>query len=299
MSCLAKRDTEHKCKRLFLRIRDGIWYRLKNIGDLVVLFCYRVRFHLTFKSKPADGEYCNSRRIHIGKRLAHIESRAFLVIVRCGRNHCLIDDGSDRNFDIALNFYACPDDKRLLENCEYVYSGGINKYKAAFQFIDGTLLRKYRGFTFLDDDLEITYSHLSRFLEYCSAHGFRLAQPSLSRDSFYSHQPLVNASRSGWRIVDMVEVMCPYFSSDALKIALNTFDLSYSTWGLDLIWPRLGIPPVVVDQFTIKHTKPGGGSDNAFYRYMRRIGVSPIREGRKLRCISDEKVRTLAAMRKE
>jgi hypothetical protein len=277
---------------------DRIRRRLKSVADRFVLFLYRLRFHFFFKNKPADGEYCNSRRIFLGKRLADREPRQYLVVIRCGRKHCLVDDGGERNFDIALNMYACPDKKELLDNCEYLYSGGINKFKAAYQFVDDALLDTYQGFAFLDDDLEVTYSHLSQFFHYCSAHGFGLAQPSLSSDSYFSHRQLVNASPSAWRAVEMVEVMCPYFSRGALQVALNTFDLSYSTWGLDHIWPRLlNIEPVVVDEFSIKHTQPGGGSDNAFYRYMRGIGVSPARERHQLRHMSDEEVRSLASKR--
>lgn len=284
--------------RFFWLILKRIWRRVRSIADNFMLAANRLRFHLFFKSQPADGEYCNSKRIHLLKEPAEDrEHRPYLAIIRCGANHRLVDDGSQRKFDIALSLYACPNDQSLLDGCEYSYSGGINKYKAACQFIDAALLEKFRGFIFLDEDLEITYSHLGQFLDYCWAHGFGLAQPSLTSDSFYSHKHLLNASRSGWRSVGMVEVMCPYFSSDALRVALNTFDLSYSTWGLDHIWPRLlDLEPVVVDEFTIKHTKPVGGSDSPFYRYMRCIGVSPQRERAKLRKISDEKVRSIAVM---
>ena len=284
--------------RLFWLILKRIWARVRSTADSFILAANRLRFHLFFKSQPADGEYCNSKRIHLIKEPAEDrEHRPYLAIIRCGANHRLVDDGSQRTFDIALSLYACPNDKSLLDGCEYSYSGGINKYKAAYQFIDGALLEKFRGFIFLDEDLEITYSHLGQFLDYCWAHGFGLAQPSLTSDSFYSHEHLLNASRSGWRSVGMVEIMCPYFSSDALRVALNTFDLSYSTWGLDHIWPRLlDLEPVVVDEFTIKHTKPVGGSDSPFYRYMRSIGVLPQRERAELRKISDEKVRSMAVM---
>lgn len=284
--------------RLFWLILNRIWRRVRSIADSFILKANRFRFHLFFKNLPADGEYCNSKRIQLLKEPAEDrEHRPYLAIIRCGANHRLVDDGSQRKFDIALSLYACPNDKGLLDGCEYAYSGGINKYKAACQFIDGALLEKFRGFIFLDEDLEITYSHLSQFLEYCWAHGFGLAQPSLTPDSFYSHKHLLNASRSGWRSVGLVEVMCPYFSSDALRVALNTFDLSYSTWGLDHIWPRLlDLEPVVVDEFTIKHTTPVGGSDSPFYLYMTRIGVSPQQERDKLRKISDEKVRSMAVM---
>ena len=83
-------------------------------------------------------------------------------------------------------------------------------------------------------------------------------------------------------------------SKGALRIAIRTFDLSYSTWGLDIIWPKLfDFDPVVVDEFTIKHSKPIDSS-GAFYRYMRHIGVSPQQESIKLRSISVEKLRRLA-----
>ena len=83
-----------------------------------------------------------------------------------------------------------------------------------------------------------------------------------------------------------------------MRIALGTFDLSYSTWGLDELWPRLlDLQPVVVDEFTIRHTRPVSGSDGAFYRYMRRIGVSPMQELRKFRTLPEQKVRLLSKVR--
>jgi hypothetical protein len=269
--------------------------RARDVARSFVLVANRLRFHLFFKNRPTDGEYCNSKKIHVVKEPDDRNNRPYLVVIRCGANHCLIDDGSQRQFDIALSLYARPSEY-LLDACECSYSGGVNKYKAARQFIDAPLLERFRGFMFLDDDVETTYSQLSQFLDYCWAHGFALAQPSLTSDSYYSHRQLLNASRAGWRSVSIVEVMCPYFSSSALRVALNTFDLSYSTWGLDYVWPRLlDVAPVVVDEFSIKHTRPVGASDSAFYRYLRRIGISPKREVNALKNISIERLRSIGA----
>jgi hypothetical protein len=269
----------------------GIERLARHVANYGVLSINRLRFHLAFKDQPADGEYCNSKRIHLFKQPATDQAhRPYLVVIRCGASHRLVDDASDRNFDIALNLYA-PPDERTLQACEYAYSGGVNKYKAAKHFLDGALLDRFRGVMLLDDDLEITCSQLSKFLDYCWANGFALAQPSLTLDSCWSHEDLLNASSSGWRSVRMVEVMCPYFSSSALRLALKTFDLSYSTWGLDYVWPRI-LPdsPVVVDAFTIRHTKSPDAYDGAFYRYLRGIGVSPQREAARLRRISDRRL---------
>lgn len=281
-----------------MSFRDRARRGLRGLAKSGLLIANRLRFQLFFKNQPGDGEYCNSKRIRCFKRPADDgPSRPYLVIIRCGTSHCLVDDRSERNFDIAVNPYARPDE-RVLASCEYAYTGGANKFKAARQFIDDALLATYRGFMFLDDDLETTYSELTRFLDYCAARSFALAQPSLTPDSHYSHSYLRNASRSGWRSVALVEVMCPYFSSDALRVALNTFDLSYSTWGLDLVWPRvLNVEPVVVDEFAIKHTRPAARSDGAFYAYLRRIGISPEREQERLKHLSDAKIRALTRTR--
>jgi len=264
-------------------------YRFRILIEAVILRYNRLRFHLFFKKRPGAGEYCNSKFINVIRQpLEDSASRPNLVIIRCGTRHRLIDDGSGRNFDIALNLYAKADPP-YVDDCEYLYSGGINKYKAALQFISEELMCKYEGFMLLDDDLEMTYSQLSRFLAYCSDHGFGLAQPSLTPDSSYSHGHLVNTSQRGWRPVHMVEVMCPYFSSAALRTVISTFGLNESTWGLDFIWPRLlDASPAVVDEFTIRHTKPSGVG--GFYRYMWAIGVSPQRELNRLKQTPVEKL---------
>ena len=258
----------------------------------------KLRFHLFFKSKPDDGEYCASKRIHLFRQPpADRKARPYLAIMRCGATHRLVDDGGARQFDLALNFFA-PPTGRLLEDCEYAYSGGVNKYKGARQFIDDAMLDRYRGFIFLDDDLEITYSELSRFLDYCWAHRFRLAQPSLSSNSYYSHPHLLNAAPFGWRQVHMIEVMCPYFPSDTLRIALDSFDLSYSTWGLDELWPvLLDLEPVVVDEFTIWHTRAVQSAEGTFYKYLKGIGVSPHEELWKLKKLSQQQARSMVKAR--
>lgn len=262
---------------------------IKLLYRRILLLVNRIRFHLFFKRTPATGNYCNSKRIVIEKRPScGPTGRKFLAFIRCGAAHRLIDDGGERLFDIALNRYAKPTDSKETP-CEYLIAGGLNKYKAAYQFMDGNVLSGYKGFIFLDDDLEISYTELGGFLTFCFKNNFSMAQPSLTIDSYFSHEYLLQKAISSWRRVEMIEVMCPYFSKNALKAAIHTFDLSYSTWGLDYLWPRLGdAKPVVVDAFKIKHTKQVSRS-GGFYKYMQRIGVSPDQELKKLKGLSQEK----------
>jgi hypothetical protein len=259
--------------------------RLTSLVRRAILSLNRVKFHLFFKKLPSAGDHANSKLISVTKRPpAKSPRRAFLVFIRSGGTSQLVDDG-ERNFDIAFNLYASPPGP--LDNYEYVVSGGINKYKAAYQFIDEELLGAYRGFMFLDDDLEITYSQLSAFLDFCRQDDLQLAQPSQSPESHCSHEDLRHRPGGRSRHVEIVEVMCPYFSAKALRAAISTFDLSYSTWGLDYLWPKLpGLRPVVVDAFRITHVRPME-LHGSFYAYMRSIGVSPQDEEMKLRRMLD------------
>jgi hypothetical protein len=260
----------------------GFVGRWRAATEAVALSFNRLRFHLFFERQLHAGRYGNSKVIRLDRAPSPPSAfRPNLVIVRCGRGHSLVDDDKERNFDLALNFYRTPSGSGPSE-CEYAYAGGINKYQAARQFITDEVLNRYDGFMLMDDDLEITYSELSRFLEYCAQNQLGLAQPSLTHDSCYSHRHLLNVAAGGSRAVRMIEVMCPYFSRNVLRLVLPTFALSDSTWGLDWLWPRLlNVPPVVVDDFAVRHAQPVG--DGAFYRYLRSIGVSPRRELNRLR----------------
>lgn len=254
----------------------------RRVARRMVLSFNRITFHLWFTRVPQPGRYCNSKLISVLSGAPPPRPKKFLVFIRSGGGCRLIDGGGGRNFDIAINLYAAPKTD-LPKQYEYLVVGGLNKYKAAYQFLDSRLLNLYEGFMFLDDDLDMTYAELGGFLEFCRENDLPLAQPSQSPDSHCSHEHLLRHEGARCRHVEMVEVMCPYFSTAALKIALRTFDFSYSTWGLDYLWPMLpGLYPVVVDKFAIRHTRPMQ-SGGAFYRYMSSIGVEPKDEEFKLR----------------
>ena len=125
------------------RVPARVARQIVSYFETPILIANRIRFHILFPIRPDVGEYCNSKEINFSKSPPPgAATRRYLAIVRCGARHGLIDDGSARNFDIALNLYAKPD-AECLSASEYVYSGGINKYRAAYQFIDETRLKQY------------------------------------------------------------------------------------------------------------------------------------------------------------
>ncbi len=113
---------------------------------------------------------------------------------------------------------------------------------------------------FPDDDNDISPRDVERLFELAHKHDFQLCQPSMSADSteigwdVCRHVPGSEA-----RPTNFVEVMCPLFSREALEACRPTFDVNYSGWGLDFVWPklldykRIG----VVDAVQVRHTEPG------------------------------------------
>lgn len=260
-----------------------ILLKSKAIINQLTLLLNKFIFVFFFKKRLKSNEYGNSKIILLLKTNLNSEKENdYLIFIRSGKSHLLVNDGGSRNFDLALNLYAYPENNNF-EEYKFVFSGGINKYMAAMQFLDQDIISRYIGFMYLDDDIEITYTQLSSFLTYCDKSKLKLAQPSLSLDSYCNYGFLRNAGDKGHREVPLVEVMCPYFSQDVQLRVINTFDLSFSSWGLDFLWAKLsGITPVVIDEYQVRHAKPFN-PNGAFYKYMKSIGVSPGKECLKLR----------------
>jgi hypothetical protein len=60
------------------------------------------------------------------------------------------------------------------------------------------------------------------------------------------------------RRCNVVEVMMPIFSREALRLCWDSFPKCYSAWGLDSVWPLLlrGRPRAIVDAVVAKHLRP-------------------------------------------
>jgi Protein of unknown function (DUF707) len=226
----------------------------------------------------------NSRDIEIVK--SPNNPRRDLVMVRAGAKprpsffrEALPDD---RNFDLALNYYAPPrDDDRAGQAADIVFGGGLSKLHGAKRFFETTGLHDvYESVLFLDDDIEVLFPPDS-FFEFCRRNELALAQPALTPDctdaiGLTRHHPGLKFRTTNW-----VEVMAPMLSRAFLREMLHSFDLSISGWGIDLYWGhhlgthwRAGI----VDDFLMRHTVRSDHSDGAFYKYLHALGIDPYTE---------------------
>jgi hypothetical protein len=75
--------------------------------------------------------------------------------------------------------------------------------------------------------------------------------------------------------------MAPYFSKRFLMNVVEAFDLSISTYGLDVFWGSQlehHETAAIVDRFQMSHLKTRDFGQGAYYAYLRSIGVDCFRE---------------------
>ncbi len=184
--------------------------------------------------------------------------------------------GAARDFDIAASYFDKPDEgAELYRQADFVLAGGLSKFHAAQKFLQGSpWLAQYDHVMFADEDLRFMFA-VDDFFGFCARHGFGLAQPSLTADSYYTYQMTRNHPGLVFRTVNYVETMCPVFAAGHLRRVIDTFGRSISGYGLDIYWSATlpkGQNAAIIDLFQMRHTCPVS-PDGPFYRYLESIGV--------------------------
>lgn len=211
--------------------------------------------------------------------------RRFLIMIRCGSNErpSLFREPlpDERNFDLAVNYFAPPHpDDYFRRGSEFLVAGGLSKFQAAKQLMHAGLLGEYEGLYFLDDDIELHFDP-SDFLEYCAVKRFAIAQAALTHPSDGAWKITFHHPAFEYRLTNFVEVMAPYFSRDFLMSVVEAFDISISTYGLDVFWGsqlEANQNAAIVDIFQMSHLKKRDFSSGAYYEYLRSQGIDCFKE---------------------
>jgi hypothetical protein len=199
----------------------------------------------------------------------------FLVISRVGSYRfyeAWLNMCSHRTFDVMLSFYRDEPTAheivgRALQgvSCEYRAGKKVEGYGALLAEHQAQI-SQYRHFCLIDDDLECSVDDLNRLFEIVDRNGFRIAQPALTHDSYFSYAAVLANRAFEYRAVTFVEMMCPVFRQDMLPMLIQLFSLGYET-GIDLVWCNLKASRpgdyAIVDAVEIRHTMPVGSRKEA------------------------------------
>lgn len=217
-------------------------------------------------------------RIHKGgkrKNLVLVRTSAASIHTKWPKN---LKD-LDRTWDLLLSHFGEGEPDCL--DAEYIVKQGAFKFSAAYQLLtDMPWLKQYSAICFCDDDIMTSWQDLNNLFATFHEFGLDLAQPSLSHNSFWSHQATLNRPQNILRYTNFVEPMLPIFSSKAIELCLSTFATGVTGWGYDWVWPNLlGHPKnkvAVIDAVAVHHTRPVGGGP--LYKFAQKVGVDSYDE---------------------
>lgn len=85
----------------------------------------------------------------------------------------------------------------------------------------------------IDDDIIFKISEFNYMLHLASCHDLDVFQPSISKDSFYSHRKFINKPNCIISSTDWVEIMAPFYKKELFEACSEFFNLSISSQGLD------------------------------------------------------------------
>lgn len=195
-----------------------------------------------------------------------------LIIVRPGAaslHQCWVDRGHDRSFDLLLCPYGATSFVSEPEHGIYVGATHAGLKWAGLK----TLLHEWQGWrdyeyiALVDDDILASQADWIRFFDICAKVKARLAQPTLTQDSYFSHVITLQNKSYILRETTYVECMMPCFHRDGLADLLPTLaeSPSGSGWGLEHLWAkRLGYKDIwIIDAVPMRHTRPVGGAYQA------------------------------------
>lgn len=208
----------------------------------------------------------------------------FLVFIRTKNLSQKVKNLVNPQYDLLASIYGIED---ITENEGInVISGGLSKFQAFYEAqkkIPDLLCYDY--YIFLDEDLIINNNIVLQLLQFSKNKSLQLAHPVLDSKSFTHWKDLITDGYSTKEYYNssIVEVMCPIFSKSSLNKLLFTFNMSISTWGLDLVWPKILAEEIhLINSFQIGHHNKPDTKNGSFYRYLKQLGVNPYLERYKL-----------------
>jgi hypothetical protein len=231
------------------------------------------RDFLILRAVPHPAPVVHDGEIELGAPpviTATAATRPNLVVLRAGESSIhaeWLKDAADegRTWDLCISYYG-KDTRDLVSHHEYLtHQPHQRKFEALYDlFSEESPLWRYERIWFPDDDLLTTSSDIDRMFHLSRKHGLALCQPSLQQvpACHITHAITAQVAGQTMRFTTFVEVMCPLFSREALRICIGTFKGSKTGFGLDHLWPALlGWPRskiAILDNVALIHTRPFG-----------------------------------------
>lgn len=176
---------------------------------------------------------------------------------------------TDHGFDLALLVYdgAVYHDHNS-EHARWVMHRAARKFDNIHHFLTTQDWSEYDQVGIVDDDMLTSPADIGRIFDLGRRHEFDLYAPSLAPGSYVSHAVTQCRPEYDFRISNVVEIMCPFWSRRALLHCLPDFidGPNKQGYGLEYSWEALlashagktkfGGWVAMIDRHPMVHTKP-------------------------------------------
>ncbi|NCI49119.1 DUF707 domain-containing protein [Sediminibacterium roseum] len=175
-------------------------------------------------------------------------------------------------FDLCLLYYGNSDEvaERYAATTALFFMMKGSKYHLLKSFIE-TNLSFIEGYDYIwlpDNDVSISTADINKLFRIADENKLLLSQPAMT--GYISHK-VTTPTKNFLRFTNFVEVLAPLMSRETLLRLKDTFNLNYSGWGYDYLWPYLlGYPRnkiAIIDSVIMKHTKPVGKDYSRFPKH--------------------------------
>ncbi len=211
--------------------------------------------------------------------------RRNLVIVRAGRSslHKNWFARAEPNWDLVVSAYE-PLDASAGEGARALVLHPGGKWNGLYRTLMEFDWRAYERIWLPDDDLDMDAASINRMFDMAERYNLAVAQPSLSRSSYYTHFLFSTCPRFKLRYTNYIEIMAPCLTRDLLAAVLDDFADTMSGFGLDYLWCRLpqagAYRAAIIDEVAMHHTRPLG---RVLQASIARAGRTPQDEEEKLK----------------
>ena len=205
-----------------------------------------------------------------------------LVIATTGERHSCHPEWLEgqKNFDLMLVNYGEPG--LHSEDADYFLDARGFKLEITRKAIDHyqEVVTSYDSIWLPDDDLSISTAGINRLFSTFHEFQLDLAQPAIVNAESCSFGITVRQQDCRLRFVNFVEVGRALFRRSALLQLLDTFDVTRSGWGVDLLWAHLLRHGrlAIIDEAPVKHMRPIDLEGGSYYRRLREEGIDPFAE---------------------
>lgn len=195
------------------------------------------------------------------------------LIISCAGKDALhqkwSNDHTEFGFDLALLIYdgtIYDDENSNKAKFKKYYDG--RKFENIHKFLSEEDWSQYDRVGVIDDDCLTTPGDIQKLFRMGEEHNFDLWAPALGQGSYVSHRATIQRPEFDFRISNVVEIMCPFWTRRALEACLDDFidGPNKQGYGLEYSWEaileskegktKFGGWVAIVDKYPVVHTKP-------------------------------------------